>query len=117
MDNKTLAWLFAGIALLCATALGVSIVVAGGDEGAPAPVVTSESPTPSASPTVDPDQFVLDIMEDAWNKQSYTDQKNLCVLFNYAPDRAWSAFDDGSEHLVSRELFDEFFGGKCATIT
>jgi hypothetical protein len=111
MDNKVLATIFGGIALLCVTILGVAFMVTSGDD-APAPSVTAtaEPSTPAPVETSDP---ILDILEETWNEQSSSDQESLCWLFNVAPDEAWNSFNSGSEGLLPRETFDEFFAEQC----
>ena len=115
MNKNTLIAVIAGLVVFCVTALGIAFIVAGGDNAAPAPTVTSQ-PAPAPSETSGGDEFILGIMKQTWDKTSYADQQSLCNLFNYAPDQAWEAFDSGSEHLVSRDVFDTFFAEKCSSI-
>jgi hypothetical protein len=120
MNKNTLVAIIAGLVVVCVTALGIAFIVSGGTEDEPAPVATTEpapTPAPSATPTSGGDEFILGLLEETWNKQSYSDQQSLCILFNYAPEEAWNAFDEGSEHLVPKDVFMEFFSGKCASIT
>jgi len=120
--DKTTAIVVGTMSVVLMLVLGaVGIAVITDDNGqAPAPMMTSApapTPEPSATPTSGADEFILEILEQTWNKQSYSDQQSLCTLFNYAPEQAWNAFDDGSEHLVPKDVFMEFFSGKCASIT
>lgn len=118
MNSITKAFLIIGsVLMVCLTALGIALVVSGGDEPAPAPTVTAPAPEPSTpAPTTDPDDLVFEILEEVWNKQSYSDQQSLCVLFNTYPDQAWQAFDSPQNKYITQDQFVEFFSGKCSTI-
>ena len=111
MDNKVLAAIFGGIALLCVTILGVAFMVTGGDD-APAPSVTApaDPSTPAPVETSDP---LLDLLEKTWNEQSSSVQEQLCWLFYVAPDKAWNSFNNGSEGLLPKDTFDDFFEEQC----
>jgi hypothetical protein len=118
MDKNTIVAIIAGLVVVCVTALGIAFIVSGGTEDAPAPVATTApAPTPTPTPTSGGDEFILGLLEKTWDEQSYSDQQSLCTLFNYSPEQAWNAFDNGSEHLVPEDVFMTFFSGKCAEIT
>jgi hypothetical protein len=112
MDNKTLVAIFAGVALLCMTVLGVALIVSGGtdDNSTPGPMMTS---TPAPTPTNDP---LRDILEQTWNKQSPAEQALLCAYFNANPDGAYDSFVDGAGGAILPEAtFDEFLSSECST--
>jgi hypothetical protein len=118
MDNKTLGAILGGFGLVIiviAVGFGVLVYSSNNEDPAPAPTVTAPAPEPS-TPTVDPDQFVFDILEEVWNKQSYQDQQNMCMLFNAYPDQAWESFDSPQNEYLTKDQFMEFFSGKCSTI-
>jgi hypothetical protein len=96
------------VLMLVLGAVGIAVITSNDD--APAPVITS---SPAPVETSDP---IRDILEDTWNDQSASDQESLCFLFNYDQDRAFDAFNDGSEGLVPEDTFMEFFSVECATI-
>jgi len=112
MDSKVLTAIIAGVLLLCGTAIGITALIVSGGDDAPAPSVTApaEPSTPAPVETSDP---LLDILEKTWNEQSSSDQESLCWLFNVAPDKAWNSFNSGSEGLLPRETFDDFFEEQC----
>jgi hypothetical protein len=112
MNKQTLIAIFGALAVVCVTALGVAFIVTNNSDGAPVPAVTSQAPAPMPTPveTSDP---LLDILEQTWNEQSSNDQEQLCWLFNVAPDEAWDSFNSGSEGLLPKDTFDEFFEEKC----
>lgn len=116
MDNKVLAAIFGGIALLCVTVLGVAFIVTGGGE-APAPVVTSaQAPEESTPEPVETSNPLLDVLEETWNEQSYSDQQLLCSYYKVDPDGAFESFDKGAEGILPQELFDQFLSEECLTI-
>jgi len=114
MDSTTKAFLIIGsILMVCLTALGIAVVVSGGDDSIPAPV--PETSTPAPTETSDSDEAMLRVLEGVWNDTPPADQQNLCILFNYSPEEAWDAFNSGANDLLAKELLMEFFAGKCST--
>jgi len=116
MDSKILVivgGILAGLVVLVGGGIAVAVIVS--DDPAPAPVaVATPTPTLPSTPVVPDDTFVIDVLEKTWETTSEQERDALCFLFNYDPDKAWEAFDSGAEHLVKRETFDYFFGGKCS---
>jgi hypothetical protein len=114
MNSTTKALLIIGsILMVCLTALGIAVVVSGGDDSTPAPV--PETSTPAPTETSDTDEAMLQVLEDIWSDTSPSEQQNLCILFNYSSEDAWNAFNSGANNLLPKELFMEFFSEKCST--
>jgi hypothetical protein len=59
---------------------------------------------------------LLDILEETWNKQSYSDQQLLCSYYKVDPDAAFESFNEGSQGLLPQETFDKFLSQECSTI-
>ncbi len=99
-------------ALLAAAALTISLGACTVQVGDP-----EEQNTPAPVQSEDPDQFMLDVLQQTWDETSYSDQQDLCTFFNMAPDAAYDAFNGGFASDMGtdfpRPLFDEFFSGVC----
>lgn len=119
MNSTTKAVLIIGsVLMVCLTALGIAVVVSGDDEPAPVPTVTAPAPEPdvSSTPTSGSDEYLLGVLQETWDAQSYSDQQALCTLYRYDREAAWDAFDSGAEHLLPEDLFYQFFDEKCSTV-
>lgn len=100
------------VLLLVIGAVAVAVITTPGDDSPT--VVESSSPAPAPAPEpVETNDPLLDILEETWNEQSSSDQEQLCWLFNVAPDEAWDSFNSGSEGLLPKDTFDEFFEEQC----
>lgn len=81
----------------------------------PAPVVTVTAPAPvvtSAPAPVETNEY-QGALEYAWSTLTSSERSDVCALFNYDPQGAWDAFDDGAQGAVSQSVFIMFLNEKC----
>jgi hypothetical protein len=96
--------------------IGVAgLALVGCTQVTPAPVVTVTAPAPTVTvpapvATSNEDQ---DAMEYAWSTLTSSERSDVCALFNYDPQGAWDAFDDGAQGAVSQSVFIMFLNEKC----
>lgn len=107
---------FAAAALLGACAL---------PQSEPAPVVTVTAPAPTHTVTAPPDTeeytpvpesgdaLEMSVLEEVWQSESSANRRDMCLAFNYSPEQAWQAFNEGAEGKLAKTTFMKFFSQKC----
>lgn len=80
---------------------------------------TTPTPTPTTpTPTTDLDDVeeaaIAGLaLEMAWESMSYSDQQDMCLAYNVAPDWSWRQFGEGEATGLTRAQFDSWFQRVC----
>lgn len=75
---------------------------------APAPDTEEYTPVPESG-----DALEMSVLEEVWQSESSANRRDMCLAFNYSPEQAWQAFNEGAEGKLAKTTFMKFFSQKC----